>query len=197
MKKEKDATILWWMGWITLTVATFFVAGWFWTGFIADHYGPMSRPGAPLLWVTAVFGSWMVLLVPLIILMYNKVDKAYEDARIARETSAFNKAKETFKIKSVLVEENDRRLGRTITEKLKKMPEAVRRGHLVTALLKNGRRVENVFVLDKKWLLGVYGEDHPTFQAVDISDVEPTDLDRLPDFKASEWLRLDGVGTQA
>lgn len=91
MRAKKDSTILWWIGWIVLTIVSFFVSHWFWTPFIAKHAGDMSRPGVPLLWVTAVFGSWMVLLVPLIIVMYNKVDRAYEDARSAKRTPQTSK----------------------------------------------------------------------------------------------------------
>src|SRR5687768_2772555 len=102
MKQEKDGnyTVLWWIGWITLTIISFFISCYFWTGFIAKYVGSMDKPGVPIVWVTAVFGTWMVLLVPLIVIMYSKVDKAYEDARLKRETDAFNKAKAEFKVKS-------------------------------------------------------------------------------------------------
>src|SRR3990167_5619830 len=88
MRKEsaKEYPVLWWVGWIVLTIASFFVSCYFWTGFIAKHVGPMDQNGVPILWVAAVFGSWMVLLVPLIIVMYNKVDRSYEDARMHRES---------------------------------------------------------------------------------------------------------------
>src|SRR5689334_14637964 len=85
---RKDHSVLWWIGWIVLTILTFFAAYALWTPIIASRVGPMSQPGVPMLWVAAVFGTWMVFLVPLIILMYNKVDRAYEDARINRERLA-------------------------------------------------------------------------------------------------------------
>lgn len=154
----------------------------------------MDKPGVPVLWVTAVFGSWMVLLVPLIILMYNKVDKAYEDARIARESVQFEKAKKEFEVQSVHVETSQRMLKKELAAKLKKYPETIRRGHLVTATLNNGQKVENVFILDKKEVLGVYGVKTLTFNIQDIVDVEPVAMDQIPSFKTEEWLRLDGVG---
>ena len=82
-------TVFWWIGWIVLTILSFFLSCFFWTRHIALHVGPMSQPGVSILWISAVFGTWMLLLVPLIIVMYNKVDKAYEDARIVRETTQF------------------------------------------------------------------------------------------------------------
>ncbi len=193
-KKKEVSSVWWWISWITLTIASFFVSCYFWTGFIARHAGSMDKPGVPILWVTAVFGSWMVLLVPLIIIMYNKVDKAYEDARIARETTQFQKAKEGFKIRSVLIEASERILKKELTAKLKKYPDTIRRGHLVTATLSNGQKIPHVFILDKKDVLGVYGLDQMTFKIQDIVDVDPVQMDQIPGFKTEEWLRLDGGG---
>ncbi len=194
MSKKGGSTVLWWLGWIVLTIVTFFISCWFWTGFIAERVGDMRQPGVPILWVTAVFGSWMVLLVPLIILMYSKVDKTYEDARITRETTQYNKARQEFIIKSVFIDEPKRLLSKTLADKLKKIPETIKRGHLVTAILKDGRRVENVFVMNKRDVLGVYGADAAPVLADDIADLEPSPLDKMPDFKTEHWLRLDGVG---
>lgn len=194
MKQKGESTVLWWVGWILLTILSFFVSAWFWTGFLAKHYGAMDRPGAPVIWVAAVFGSWMVLLVPLIVIMYQKVDKAYEDARIARETAAFEKARAGFRVKSVFVEAAERRLRPELVKKLKSIPEAVRRGHLVHARLRDGRTVNHVFVLNRKEVLGVYGEETLSFRVSDIVDLEAADLDKLPAFKTDGWLRIDGVG---
>ncbi len=198
--KQRENTVFWWMGWITLTILTFFLAAWFWTGVIASRYGTMDRPGAPALWVAAVFGSWMLLLVPLIVVMYNKVDRAYEDVRLAREAAASEKARKGFTIRSILVEEPDRLLPKAAAKNLKSVPETIRqgyqsKGHLVTAVLKDGRRVDNVFVLDREQVLGVYDRTTLDFRIADIVELIPADLDRLPAFRPEKWLRLDGKGT--
>ena len=195
--KKNDNTVSWWLGWIALTIVSFFVSSYFWTGFIARHVGTMQQPGVPVLWVTAVFGSWMVLLVPLIVVMYYKVDKAYEDARIARESAAFDRARAELNVQSVFIEESERLLNAGLSKKLKQFPEAVKRGHLVRIKLRDGREIENVFVLDRKDVLGVYGVKEAAFRAGDIVDVEPMDLEKLPAFETANWLRLDGVGGQA
>ena len=192
--KKGSSTVGWWLGWITLTIVSFFVSCYFWTGFIARHAGSMDKSGVPILWVTAVFGSWMVLLVPLIIIMYNKVDKAYEDARIMRETDQLQKAKENFKVRSILIEGSKRKLKQELAAKLRRYPETIKRGHLVSATLSDGQRVPNVFILDKKEVLGIYGVKEVLFKIEDIIDVEPVAMDQIPDFKSEEWLRLDGAG---
>ena len=188
--KKKDSTVFWWIGWITLTILSFFVSCYFWTGFIAERVGPMSKPGIPFLWVSAVFGTWMILLVPLIVLMYTKVDKAYEDARLSKEAAAARQMKSDFGVKIAMTEESALLLPKNLSDKLKKIPTAVPKGHLVIATLKNGRRIENIFILNKKEILGVYGLDRLDFDPRDISDLEPVDLDHLPDFRTENWLRL-------
>ncbi len=194
MAQKKDSTVLWWIGWIILTIVSFFVSAYFWTHFIAKHVGPISQPGVPVLWVATVFGGWMVLLIPLIIVMYNKVDRAYEDARISRENIAFDKAKAEFKVRSENIDPEKRLLSKALKNKLKIIPPAVKRGHLVTAILKDGRKIPHVFVLKGEDVLGIYGAQRLDFDIQSIVDFEASDLDHLPEFKTEEWLRLDGVG---
>lgn len=191
MDKQDESTVTWWLIWISLTIGSFFLAVWFWTPFIAARFGSIKNPTTSLLWIIAVFGSWLVALIPLMVFMYQKVDKAYEDARIRRELGA-QKFKDPVKIKAVFVEESKRRLPKTLTEKLKQVPQTIKDGHLITAILKDGRKIENVFIARRKELLGIYGQEELTFQADDIANFELTDLTHPPDFTQKIWLRLDG-----
>ena len=197
--KCEDLTpnVLWWIVWILLTIGSFFVSAHFWTGFIADKFGSIHQPGVAILWVAAVFGSWMVLLVPLIILMYNKVDKAYDEARIKREMSALRQQQKGVLFKSIFVEESQRLLKETLTKKIRKFPPVIKGGYLVTAILQDGTKVENVFIAYRSQVLGVYGYDRLPFDVSEIVDLEPTNLNHLPDFKIEQWLRLDGVGMKS
>lgn len=195
-KKPGQSSVLWWIVWILLTIGSFFVASHFWTWFIAERVGPMRQSGVPILWVTAVFGTWMVLLVPLIIVMYRKVDKAYEDARIRREAQALEMAKKHLPFRGTYVDEEKRLLKKDLVKKLRKFPEVIKQGHLVNAILTDGRKIDNVFVFDRREVLGVYGLKEVNFDLQDIVDLEPVSLDQLPAFKTEEWLRLDGVGAK-
>ena len=194
-EKKGTSTVFWWLGWIALTIVSFFVSYYFWTGFIAQRFGSMDRPGAPVLWIIAVFGTWLLLLLPLIVVMYQKVDKSYEDARLAREGRDLERAKEELGVRWASMEPSERLLPKALSEKLKKTPEAIRRGHLVTAVLRDGRRVENVFVFNRRDVLGVYGQTRMPFEVREVVDLEPANLDRLPDFKSEEWPRLDGAAS--
>lgn len=196
--KTGNSTVLWWVGWILLTLGSFFVACYFWTWFIAKHIGSVKSEGVSVLWVAAVFGTWMVLLLPLIVLMYNKVDKAYEDARLRREAMALKKAQEQergegLKFRTQMVESSKRILKEELRKKVKKFPQIIRGGQLVTARLRDGRKIENVFIVDKKEILGVYGLEKLSFDIEDIVDLEAADLEHLPRFDTEQWLRLDGV----
>ncbi len=192
-KKSSAQTVGWWVGWILLTILSFFASCYFWTGFIAKHVGSMKDPKVPILWVTAVFGSWLILLIPLIIVMYYKVDKAYEDARIERDKKRQSQTQRNDSFKSIFIEDSKRLLSKPLVEKIKRFPETIRQGHLVTATLRDGKKIDHVFVFDKKDVLGVYGVKQLSFQIDEIVDIEPADLDRLPDFRTENWLRLDGA----
>ena len=186
MPKKESQTLLWWMLWITATIGSFFVASAFWTPLIAKHFGSIRETRTAILWVSAVFGTWMVILLPLIVMMYFKVDKAYEDARIRRE-----KAASAFR--SIFVEKSKRLLPDLLSKKLADCPEAIEGGHLVTLILKDGRRIADVYVSGRREVLGLYDFTQMPFEITDVADVEPADLNQLPHYFQSNWLRLDGV----
>ncbi len=185
-KKGSSQTILWWVVWICLTIGSFFVATAVWTPFIARHFGSIHDSRNSVLWIVAVFGTWMAILLPLIVAMYHKVDKAYEDARMAREKAAM-------KFRSVFVERSRRLLSEKLKEKLEGRPETIEGGHLVAVLLRDGRKIPNVFVAHREEILGIYDFTEMPFEASEIVGLEVTDPGELPVFFMSNWLRLDGV----
>lgn len=185
-KSGGSRTIFWWVIWITVTIGSFFVASSFWTPVIAKHFGTVRETKASILWVTAVFGTWMVFLVPLIILMYSKVDKVYEDARIRRE-------KNEKRFRSIAIDPEKRLLPSSVTGKMADWPFTTQDGHLVNLKLKDGRQVENVFVSERKEILGIYNETSLSFEGKDVAEIEPVDLKKAPAYLTNLWLRLDGA----
>ena len=193
-KKGGYQSILWWVVWILLTIGSFFAAAAFWTPVIAQRFGSIRETKTAVIWVSAVFGSWMVILLPLIIVMYQKVDKAYEDARIRREKAAQQSSQTAaLRFRSIVVEKSKRILSAELKEKLKGWPETIEGGHLLTVILKNGRRIPHVFVAGREGVLGIYDFTELAFEGRDIADIEPADMSRLPAFFWANWLRLDGV----
>ena len=187
-QKAGVQTILWWVIWITLTIVSFFVAAAFWTPWIARHVGSIHETKNSVIWVAAVFGTWMIILVPLIIMMYSKVDKVYEDARMRREKAALQ-------FKSILIEREKRLLPPGLRSKLSEIPETIEGGHLVRTVLKDGREIPYVFVANREEVLGVYDCREMPFQISEIKDIIPESTESLPVFLQTKWLRLDGITT--
>ena len=193
-QKASSQSVLWWVLWITGTILAFFIAVWIWTPVIAARLGSIHNSRTAVIWVAAVFGTWMVILVPMIVVMYQKVDKAYDDARIRREKSAAQQSSQTTaRFRSVLVEKSKRLLEPTVAAKLRKIPETVKGGHLVSATLKDGRKISNIFISNAQEILGIYDFTEMPFEGKEILDLEPADLDTAPPLLAPNWLRLDGV----
>jgi len=185
-KKSGTQTILWWIAWIVLTIVSFFIAAAVWTPIIAHHFGSIRETKAAVWWVGSVFSTWMVILVPLIIVMYQKVDKAYEDARNKREKAAM-------RFRSIHIESSKRELNPEVSKKLASLSETIEGGHLITAILKDGRRISNVFISDHKEITGIYDASELTFEGRDVVGIEPVNWEQPPHFLAMNWLRLDGV----
>lgn len=184
--KSSAQTIFWWVAWITLTIVSFFVAAAIWTPFIAAHFGSIRETRIAVLWVAAVFGTWLVILVPLIVVMYQKVDKAYEDARIRREKAAL-------KFRSIFVPAEKRKLPQNAVGNLKGVPETIEGGYLTELVLKNGRHIPHVFVTSAHEILGIYNAHEMDFEGKDVQEICLTDMTAPPAFHATQWLRLDGV----
>lgn len=185
-KKSGTQTILWWIIWISATIVSFFLAHLFWTPIIAKHFGSIRESKNAIIWVVAVFGTWMVILLPLIIIMYSKVDRAYEDARIAREKAAA-------RFRSINVDKAKRLLPESIQKKMYGWAPTIQDGHLVTLKLKSGETVENVFVAGGEEILGIYDAREMNFSASDVTEITLVEKNQIPPFLANLWLRLDGV----
>ncbi len=189
-KNIGEHPVLWWVAWILLTLVAFFVSCYFWTGFIANHVGSMDQPGVPILWVTAVFGSWMALLVPLIIVMYNKVDRAYDEARARRELEDQKRRATLPGLDPAFVPASRRLLPKKIQEKLKMLPRTLRQGQLVALDFKDGSRLENVFVLANEEIVGLYDGKGFPFDAADVVDAELLDPAITQPTEEEKWLRF-------
>ena len=193
MNDSKEHPVIWWIGWIVMTIVAFFIPCYAWTKILA-HNTNMSQPGMPAIWVTAVFGTWMIFLVPLIIVMYNKVDRAYEDARNARERQAKELLASRFPVKAIDVEEARLQLPKPLQKKLKRLPKTLKKGQLVSLEFKNGQRLENVFVYGGEEIVGIYGRKDFPFDAREAVKADLMDPSQVPPVDYDKWLRLQAAG---
>lgn len=185
-KPEGTRTILWWVLWITFTIVSFFIASWFWTPIIYSWFGSVRETRASIAWVIAVFGTWLIFLVPLIVIMYQKVDKAYEDARIRREKTAL-------RFRSIDVPLEKRKIPSSSTALLQNTAETIEGGFLVRLTLRDGRLIPYAFVNKASEILGIYDEREMSFEGKDVVSVVPADNAQWPSFTTQQWLRVDGV----
>jgi len=134
-------------------------------------------------WAKAVFASWLVFLIPFLVIMYRQADSIFKSAE-ARQT--YNP-----QFKSMFIDASQRMLPELVAERLKGMPATLPNGHLVTVVLKDGQKVPYVFVRSGREILGVYDRTSLGFVAEDVLEIELADKDKLPNFDESKWLRLD------
>jgi hypothetical protein len=198
LKKPGNAhPVLWWIGWIVLTILSFFVACFFWTGWIKAHVGPMTQPGVPMVWVAAVFGSWMALLVPLIIVMYNKVDRSYDEARARKEEQARRFLKTQFQVPVLAIARQKRILPEPIRRQLRRMPRTFKSGHFLRLYLKDGSTFENALVWDAEEVVGVYGRTTYPIDAGSVTRIEALDPVTVMPVEYEKWLRLEDDTSEA
>lgn len=193
-QNEEETTISWWLVWIGMTIGSFFLAAWFWTPFLASRLGSIKESANALIWIVAVFGTWLIALTPLMIFMYRKVDQTYEKARIAKEKKSDGiQTIGNAKVKFIHVPHQKRILSKDVSMQLANQPFALENGHLVTVKLKNGKSIPNVFIQNRSELVGVYDQTELTFQASDVIAIELTDLNQTSNFTDKVWLRLDAA----
>ena len=135
-------------------------------------------------WLKAVFGSWLFSVMPVLIWMYRKADTIFKDA-VERQLT------QSPKFRSDFVEKSQRSIPSEISQKIKNVPETLPRGHVVHLILKDGRKVPHVFILDAKEILGLYDQTQMDFKASDIADALPVRDPDMAQYDESKWLRLD------
>lgn len=154
-----------------------------WSVFFKEHLGRnFSGGGFNPVWAKAVFGSWLFLLMPFLIFMYRRADQIFKEA-IVRQTQTGPK------FRTLLVEKSKRRLPEKVAFKMKIFLPTLREGHLVNLILKDGRKIPDVFVMNDE-ILGVYDRLELGFNTHEITDIEP--VGEMPPYEETKWLRLDG-----
>ncbi len=143
----------------------------------------LLEPGFSKAWLKNVFVSWLVLTLPFLVFLYQRADQLFKAAAI-RQTET----KPPFR--SAFLEQSKRMLPDPVAANLGKIPPAMRDGHVVNLFLKDGRKVEHVFIFKGKEVLGIYDAPEPFFEASEVVAVES--VSKLPAYETSKWLRLDG-----
>lgn len=139
-----------------------------------------------------LYGSWLkssgltilILNLPLLLWMYRKADRIFQDA-VIRQTAKGPAFKTAF------VEQEKRLLSQPLREKISTYPETLSGGHVVRFRLKNGREIPHAFVIQNRELLGLYDFEKMDFTVEEIVDAMPLKPEELPAYDETKWLRLD------
>lgn len=176
-EKAVDAWLLGMGGFIGILILSAFAWSFVYRSEITDN-------GLNRGWLKAVLVTWLVAMLPFLIVMYKKADQIFRQATI-RQT-------EKPSLRSILVPREDRLLRDAVVQKIKSIEPALQDGHVVDVILNSGERVPRVFVLKEREILGIYDQEQMNFTALDVIDVEAVDSAGMNYFDASKWLRLDG-----
>jgi hypothetical protein len=136
-------------------------------------------------WVKAVMTTWLVFLLPFLAWMYRRADEIFRHAMERQQARGP-------KFRTMHVTQAKRKLPVSLAQKLETMAPTLGRAHLLTAGLKDGRRIPHIFVMNGSEILGVYDRETFDFEAADIETIELMDPAALPAYDESKWLRLDG-----
>jgi len=124
-------------------------------------------------------------LIPFLVVMYRKADTLFKEAH-QRQTSRGPK------FKSTLIEKAARQLPSEIGDQISQFPEMLENGRIVTLKLKDGREIQDVFVINSREVIGLYARENMDFKTEDVVGVQAVDAQNLPAYDETRWLRLDG-----
>jgi hypothetical protein len=181
LNTDEEKAVDVWLAGMGLFVALLIAACFFWSWKMrAQIFETRSIDG---LWARNVFATWLAVMMPFLIFLYKRADQIYQ-AAVKRQKHLGPKFQTAF------LDQSKRKLAADMAQKLKSFPETLHDGHVVNVLLKDGRKIPDVFVFRGDEILGIYNAEAPSFEAQDIADIEP--VESLPAYDESKWLRLDG-----
>ena len=176
-----------WLPTMTLFIGVLILSALFWSQVYRQSILDESRHGLDLAWAKAVFSSWLIVLLPFLVWMYKKADQIYK-AALKRQAMPQPIFRTTF------VERSKRLLPSAVTERIRLVSPTLEKGHVVDLILRDSRRIENVFIFNRSEILGIYDREQFDFTAHDVAHIEAVEVEKRSLNEESKWLRLDGKG---
>ncbi|MBI3251799.1 MAG: hypothetical protein HYZ52_00570 [Candidatus Omnitrophica bacterium] len=183
LNPDQEIAVDAWFGGMSVFLALLVASAFFWSGWFLK--GAPRDAGIDPRWVRAVFGTWLFITLPFLVVMYRQADRIFKNAH-ARQTHAP-------RFRSIFVDRQKRLLPEPLAAKVSAMPANLPKGHVVSLVLKDGRRIDHVFILGGREILGLYDRASFDFETAAIQDIQRIDNSHLPDYDESRWLRLDGI----
>jgi hypothetical protein len=142
-----------------------------------------NAPGLDPLWMKAVFGTWLAILIPLLVWMYRSADRLF---RTANERQTYSPG-----FQAQWIEPKKRMLPESVSAKLRGYKPTLPGGHLVALTMKDGSQLSNVFVLLNGEVAGIYDYSLKVFDASQVTDIRSLSSEALPAYDESKWVRFN------
>ncbi len=182
-EKAVDAWLAGMAIFIGLLIASAFFWSWVWRARIAA--GQNAAPDAQ--WLKSVFSTWLVVLIPFLVVLYQKADRIFKTAETRQAyIPRFQRA---------AVQETQRMLSPDWSRRLAELPQVLPGGQVVLVMLKDGRKVPHVFIYRHREIKGIYGVSTMDWSASDIVDIKAISKNSLPPYIEEKWLRVDITDT--
>ena len=182
LNEDQEKSVDAWFTGMGFFLGLFVASAVFWTWALKKRLFP-DTPGFDPLWLKAVFGTWMLILIPLLVWMYRKADSIFEKAN-ARQTYIPN-----FKVHWIAPEK--RQLPEELVQQVKKWKPTIPGGHLVNARLKNGEVLKHLFVMNGREVAGIYDPPVLDFDVSEFEALSVLEEDFLPQFDETKWVRFN------
>jgi len=182
LNQDQEKSVDAWFTGMGFFIGLFIASTVFWSWFFKKRIFP-DTPGFDPLWTKAVFSSWLLVLIPLLVWMYRKADRIFENAH-ARQTY-----EPGFKIH--WIEPEKRLLPEALAKQISKSKPTIPGGHLVNARLKNGQEIQHLFILNGKEVAGIYDPLILDFDVSRLAELSILENDNLPVFDESKWVRFN------
>ena len=181
LNDDQERSVDAWLTGMGFFIGAFVVSAFVW-GLVFKQRLLSGTPGLDPVWMRAVFSTWVIILVPLLIWMYRSADRIFKTAneRQTREP-AFQRQ---------WVTPDRRLLPQALSEKLQKEKPTLSGGHLVKGRFKNGD-VWPLFILNGREVIGAYDYSKTDFDASQLIDVAVEEPVKLPIPDESRWVRFN------
>ena len=182
LNEDQEKSVDAWFTGMGFFIGLFIASALAWTWFLRKRLFP-DTPGFDPVWLKAVFSTWFLILIPLLVWMYRRADNIFEKAN-ARQTYEPH-----FQVH--WIEPEKRQLSADLSRQIKKFKPTIPGGHLVNARLKNGQVLKHLFVMDAKEVAGVYDPMVLDFDVSEFEDLSVLESDCLPSFDETKWVRFN------
>ncbi len=180
LNRDQEKAVDAWLCGMGIFIGLLMASALFWDFIFRGRIASKGLDGG---WAKAVLGTWLLSLLPFLVWMYRQADQIFQSA-VSRQLRTGPHYRAT------LVEKSKRILPENVAAKISRFTPSLKDGHVVSLLLKDGRRIPNIFVLNSKEILGIYDRSELGFEGEEVTDAEV--MDQLPAYEEEKWLRLDG-----